>query len=100
MSSLLAALILAAAPGVAPQDEPYKHPPESERQEGVPQGKVRHFVWKSQIFPGTIRFNGQRTDEQIYPMQATGERGLVAYVAGEADAATAPDVAVASVVGT
>jgi hypothetical protein len=31
-----------------------------------------------QIFPGTIRFNGQRTDEQIYPMQVAGERGLLA----------------------
>ncbi|HLY10747.1 MAG TPA: alpha/beta hydrolase-fold protein [Planctomycetota bacterium] len=37
------------------QNEPYKHPPEAERQEGIPQGKVTHFVWKSQIFPGTIR---------------------------------------------
>jgi len=37
------------------QAEPYRHPPESERQEGVPQGKVTHFVWKSQVFPGTIR---------------------------------------------
>jgi enterochelin esterase family protein len=37
------------------QAEPYKHPPESERKDGVPQGKVTHGVWKSQVFAGTIR---------------------------------------------
>ncbi|HVR87355.1 MAG TPA: alpha/beta hydrolase-fold protein [Planctomycetota bacterium] len=50
MTSLAAAFLLLLV-----QAEPYQHPPESERQEGVPQGKVTHFVWKSQIFPGTIR---------------------------------------------
>jgi enterochelin esterase-like enzyme len=37
------------------QAEPYKHPPESERKDGIPQGKVTHGVWKSQVFAGTIR---------------------------------------------
>ena len=50
MNTLPALLVLLLG-----QDEPYQHPPESERQEGVPQGKVTHFVWKSTIFPGTIR---------------------------------------------
>jgi enterochelin esterase family protein len=49
MTTLLSAFLLFL------QSEPYKHPPEAERQEGVPQGKVTHFVWKSQIYPGTIR---------------------------------------------
>jgi enterochelin esterase family protein len=50
MRTIAAALISLLA-----QAEPYKHPPESERQEGVPQGKVTHYVWKSQVFAGTIR---------------------------------------------
>jgi enterochelin esterase family protein len=50
MRLIAAALLLLPA-----QAEPYKHPPESERQEGVPQGKVTHYVWKSQVFAGTIR---------------------------------------------
>lgn len=36
-------------------DEVYKLGPDSFRQEGVPQGKVTEHVWKSEIFPGTIR---------------------------------------------
>jgi enterochelin esterase family protein len=50
MKTLLAALL-----PFLMQSEPYKHPPEAERQDGVPQGKVTHWVWKSQVFPGTIR---------------------------------------------
>ena len=49
MSLLFAVLMLAA------QDEPYKRPPESERVDGVPQGKITHGTWKSTIFEGTIR---------------------------------------------
>jgi enterochelin esterase-like enzyme len=49
MTILLAALILVA------QEEPYKRPPESERVEGVPQGKITHASWKSTVFEGTIR---------------------------------------------
>ncbi len=36
-------------------DEVYSLGPDSERQEGVPQGTVTEGVWKSEIFPGTIR---------------------------------------------
>lgn len=35
--------------------EPYKHGPDSERQDGVPQGKVTKHTWKSKIFEGTTR---------------------------------------------
>ena len=49
MSLLFAVFLLAA------QEEPYKRPPESERVEGVPQGKLTHGSWKSTVFAGTIR---------------------------------------------
>ncbi len=36
--------------------EHYDYPPESERHDGVPQGKLLPHVWKdSKIFPGTVR---------------------------------------------
>ncbi len=35
--------------------EPYMLGPDSERQEGVPQGEVTKYQWKSEIFPGTER---------------------------------------------
>ncbi len=37
------------------QAEPFPHGPDSERQEGVPQGVVTKHTWQSQIFPGTTR---------------------------------------------
>ena len=49
MTLLLAALLALV------QEEPYQRPPESERVEGVPQGKITHGTWKSTIFEGTIR---------------------------------------------
>src|SRR5262245_2485920 len=48
-----AALALAALPLSAADD--YKLGPDSQRQEGVPEGKVTKYSWKSQIFPGTER---------------------------------------------
>ncbi len=36
-------------------DEPYKFGPDSERHEGVPQGKVTNQEWWSQVFPDTVR---------------------------------------------
>src|SRR4051794_14970961 len=33
----------------------YKFGPDSERQPGVPQGKVTQHTWTSTIFPGTVR---------------------------------------------
>jgi enterochelin esterase-like enzyme len=46
--------LLAATPGQA-QNEAYKLGPDSERQEGVPKGKISRETWKSAVFPGTIR---------------------------------------------
>ncbi len=44
-------------PRPKPPDEKalYKPGPDSERHEGVPQGKVTRFVWTSKVFEGTIR---------------------------------------------
>ena len=38
-----------------PKPKEYPFGPDSERKEGVPQGKVTKQVWKSTVFPGTIR---------------------------------------------
>ena len=48
-------IILFAVALLVAQEEPYKRAPESERVDGVPQGKVTHGSWKSTIFEGTIR---------------------------------------------
>ena len=45
--------IFAAAPLPAADD--YKFGPDSQRKEGVPQGKVTKETWTSKIFPGTVR---------------------------------------------
>lgn len=50
---LAATLLAVAAPLRAAED--YKHGADSERHEGVPQGKVEKYHWKSQVFPGTQR---------------------------------------------
>ena len=52
MNALIAVLL------ALPQQpkEPYTLGPDSQRQEGVPRGKVTHHTWKSEtVFPGTIR---------------------------------------------
>jgi enterochelin esterase-like enzyme len=36
-------------------DDIYTHGPDSQRKEGVPRGTVTQHVWRSSIFPGTIR---------------------------------------------
>ena len=53
VTSLLSLVLLASI--AAAGDEEYKLGPDSERKPGVPVGKVTEHVWKSQIFPGTIR---------------------------------------------
>jgi enterochelin esterase family protein len=40
---------------VKADDSQYKLGLDSQRQEGVPEGKVTEHIWKSTIFPGTIR---------------------------------------------
>jgi len=39
---------------------------------------VHYLIEK--IFPGTIRFNGQATQEELFPMEVSGDRGLVAKI--------------------
>jgi sugar lactone lactonase YvrE/enterochelin esterase-like enzyme len=64
-------LAMAAAQDGAAQE--LKYGPDSQRQPGVPQGKVTKYVWsKSKIFPGTVR------DYWVYvPAQYRGEEAAV-----------------------
>lgn len=57
MPRLLLLLLLLCLPVTtfAAEDEPYKFGPDSQRQEGVPRGKITRHEWRSEIFPGTIR---------------------------------------------
>ncbi len=48
-----AILLLLAAAGLAAEE--YKLGPDSQRQPGVPRGKVEQHTWTSKIFPGTVR---------------------------------------------
>jgi enterochelin esterase-like enzyme len=48
-------LLLGSAAGAWADDDNLPFGPDSQRQEGVPQGKVTKHEWKSQIFPGTTR---------------------------------------------
>jgi hypothetical protein len=43
---------------------------------------VHYLVEK--IFPGYIRWNHQTTEESIFPMQVSGERGLLKHIGGAA----------------
>lgn len=51
---LLATLPFATAT-FAPAAEPYKHGPDSQRQDGVPRGELTKHEWTSKIFDGTTR---------------------------------------------
>ena len=55
MRALLSSAALALAIMAATAAEPYKHGPDSERQPGVPQGKVSKFTHTSKVFPDTVR---------------------------------------------
>ncbi|MCA8992506.1 MAG: esterase family protein [Planctomycetaceae bacterium] len=52
---ILSGLLALMASAVRAGDERYHHGPDSQRQEGVPQGKVTEHVLKSEVFPDTIR---------------------------------------------
>jgi hypothetical protein len=41
---------------------------------------VQHLVEKA--FPGFIRYNNKTTNEEIFPMQVSGERGLLKHIGG------------------
>ena len=47
--------VLALGSSALADDSEYKLGPDSERQEGVPQGEITKDIWKSDIFEGTIR---------------------------------------------
>jgi gluconolactonase len=56
MLKLICALAAAIAIGPAPtRAEEYVLGPDSQRQPGVPQGKVTKYEWTSKIYPGTVR---------------------------------------------
>ena len=55
MRLAICALWLALTSVLVAGDEEYVLGPDSQRQEGVPKGTVTEYVWKSQIFEGTIR---------------------------------------------
>lgn len=71
--SLAALLTLVVAAPLAAEE--YAYGPDSERQAGVPQGTVTKHVWKSQIFPDTIR------EYWVYvPAQYTGDEPAAVMV--------------------
>src|SRR3954452_11245332 len=48
-------IVLFIASNIAPAIDDYKLGPDSQRQDGVPKGKVTKWPWKSKIFAGTER---------------------------------------------
>jgi sugar lactone lactonase YvrE/enterochelin esterase-like enzyme len=48
-------ILVASAVSFTRADEEYKLGPDSQEQQGVPQGKVEQFTWTSKIFHGTTR---------------------------------------------
>jgi enterochelin esterase-like enzyme len=55
MRLMMCTLWLALSSALVAGDEEYVLGPDSQRQEGVPQGAVTEHIWKSQVFEGTIR---------------------------------------------
>jgi enterochelin esterase family protein len=56
MRSCTILLVLAiSVPAAKASDESYQLGQDSQRHEGVPRGSVTEHVWKSQVFPNTIR---------------------------------------------
>ena len=53
--ALAAALTISPPPACAQQAQEYVLGPDSQRQPGVPQGKVTKLEWTSKIYPGTVR---------------------------------------------
>jgi enterochelin esterase-like enzyme len=50
------AILLVLLAGLTQAAEPYKLGPDSERQDGVPQGEVKQYKWEnSKVFSGTVR---------------------------------------------
>ena len=55
LSSTFVLLLAFSLSSFARADEVYKLGPDSQEQEGIPQGKVEQFTWTSKIFHGTTR---------------------------------------------
>lgn len=56
MRSCITLLVLTVFASLAgANDDSYKLGQDSMRHEGVPRGEVTEYVWKSQVFPDTIR---------------------------------------------
>jgi len=73
-------LLAAVGVGVARAADDYTLGPDSQRQEGVPQGKVTKHHWKSQVFPGTER------DYWVYvPAQYDGKQPACVTVFQDGD---------------
>ena len=64
--SYIALTFIALSVGAAHAAEPYKHGPDSERQPGVPQGKVTKFTHPSKVFPDTARQSADGRGAQVY----------------------------------
>lgn len=66
-------ICLVGNPAIAQQpNEPYKLGPDSEVRKGVPEGKITHHTWTSQVFEGTTR------EYSVYvPAQYKGEPAKV-----------------------
>jgi enterochelin esterase family protein len=67
LSSLMTLLV--SSETVRPADD-YELGPDSERKEGVPEGKVTRHTWESEIFPGTIREYWVYVPEQYTPEES------------------------------
>lgn len=52
---MLALLLVTSLPVIADEPPKFKLGPDSERHEGVPQGKVTEHSWTSKVFEGTVR---------------------------------------------
>ncbi len=67
--ALIASPLMTGAQSSPPSAEEYPLTADSQRQPGVPQGKVTKYTWTSKIFPGTVR------DYYVYvPAQYTPQK--------------------------
>jgi enterochelin esterase family protein len=76
----LASLLVGISPFASQAADDYTLGPDSQRQAGVPQGKVTKHHWKSQVFPGTER------DYWVYvPAQYDGQTPACVMVFQDGD---------------
>lgn len=71
MKSFFATLCLLAAAPLFADDSQYKHGPDSMPQKGVPKGTLTEHVWRSEIFPNTIRRYWVYVPQQYDAAQST-----------------------------